>query len=77
MSKNWKRLHPPPHPLTLTAYPTQGKVVPPIFFMKMTTKDVKEIIYMPSVIFLSVLEWPGKNRKGELQPPPPPWLDEG
>ena len=70
MSKNEKRLHdPPPHPLTLTAYPTPGKVVPPFFFMKMTAKDVKEITYMPLVIFCSVLERPGKNHKGVQQPP--------
>ena len=34
-----------PHPLTFTAYPTPGKVAPPIFFDKMTAKDVKEITY--------------------------------
>ena len=40
-----------PHPLTLTAYPTPGKGGTPIFFMKMTAKDVKEITYMPLVTF--------------------------
>ena len=43
--------------------------------MKMTTKDVKEITYMPLVTFFSVLEQPGKNRKGGCNNPP--WLDEG
>ena len=70
MSKNWKRLHSPPHPLTLTAYTTPGKVVPPIFFfMKMTAKDVKEITYMPLVTFFSVLERQGNNRKGGCNNP--------
>ena len=36
----------PPHPLTLMAYPTPGKVVPLTFFIKMTAKDVKMITYM-------------------------------
>ena len=53
-----------PHPLTLTAYPTPGKVVPPFFyfffFMKMTAKDVKEITFMSLVTFFSVLQRPGK-----------------
>ena len=40
-------LHQPPHPLTLTAYPTPGKVVPQPFFIKITAKDVKKITYMP------------------------------
>ena len=40
----------------------------------MTAKDVKEITFMPLVTFFSVLERPGKNRKGGLQQPP--WLDE-
>ena len=70
MSKNWKSLHPPRHPLTLTAYPTPGKVVPPIFFfMKMTAKDVKEITFMPLVTFFSVLERPGKKSKGVATTP--------
>ena len=43
--------------------------------MKMTAKDVKEITYMPLVTFFSVLELPGKNRKGGCNNPP--WLDEG
>ena len=43
--------------------------------MKMTTKDVKEITYMPLVTFFSVLERPGKNGKGGCNNPP--WLDEG
>ena len=59
----------PPHPLTLTAYPTPGKGGTPIFFMKMTAKDVKEITYMPLVTFFSVLERPGKNRKGVATTP--------
>ena len=47
-----------------------GKVVPPIFFMKMTAKDVEEITYMPLVTFFSVLERPGgKTVKGLQQPP--------
>ena len=36
---------PPPHPLTLTAYPTPSKKVPPFFFIKMTAKDVNKITY--------------------------------
>ena len=74
MSKNWKRLHLPPHPLILTAYPTLGKVVPQYFFMKMTAKDVKEITYMPLVTFFTFLERPGKNRKGVATTP---LVDEG
>ena len=58
-----------PHLLTLTAYPTPGKVMPPFFFMKMTAKDVKEITYIPLVTFFSVLERPGKNRKGVATTP--------
>ena len=46
---------------------------PQHFFLKMTAQDVKEITYTPLVIFFSVLERPGKNRKGNN----PPWLDEG
>ena len=56
---NWKRLHPPPLTLwlwQLTLPP--GKVVTPIFFRKMTAKDVKEITYMPLETFFSVLERP-------------------
>ena len=64
-------IHPP---LTLTAYPTSGKVVPPFFFMKMTTKDVKEITFMPLVTFFSVLERPGENRNRGVATTP---LDEG
>ena len=72
MSKNWKGCIHLPHPLTLTAYPTPGKVVPPIFFfMKITAKDVKEITYMPLVTFLNVLERPGKNSKGDCNHPLP------
>ena len=62
--KTEKRRHPPRHPLSLTAYPTPGKVVPPFFSMKMTAKDVKEIAFMPLVAFFSVLERPEKNSKG-------------
>ena len=70
-SKNWKGCINPPHPLTLTAYPTSGKVVPPqFFFMKMTAKDVKEITLMPLVTFFSVLELPEKNRKEGCNNPP-------
>ena len=65
-------IYPAPHPLTVSAYPTPGKVVPPIYFMKMTTKDVKEINYMLLVTFFSVLERPGKNREGVCNKPPPP-----
>ena len=43
--------------------------------MKMAAKDVKEITYMPLVTFFSVLERPGKNRKGSCNNPL--WLDEG
>ena len=61
---------PPPHPLTLTAaYPTPGKAVPHFFFMKMTANDLKETTYMPLVTFFSVLERPGKNRKGVATTP--------
>ena len=42
MSKNWKRLHPPTHPLTLTAYPTPDKVVPPFFFHENDRKGCKK-----------------------------------
>ena len=63
-----KRLQQPPSP-SLTAYPTPGKVIPPIFFMKMTAKDVKEITYISLVTFFSVLEQPGKNRKGGCNNP--------
>ena len=35
----------------------------------MTAKDVKEITYMPLVTFFSVLERPGKNRKGGCNNP--------
>ena len=31
----------PPHPLTLTAYPTPGKVVPPLFFHENDRKGCK------------------------------------
>ena len=60
----------PPHPLTLTTYPTPGVRWYPNFFMKMTAKDVKEITLIPLVTFFSVLEWPGKNRKGGCNNPP-------
>ena len=70
-----KRLQQPRHPLTLTAYPTPAKVVPPIVFLKMTAKYVKEITYMPLVTFFSVLERRVKTRKGVCNNPP--WLDEG
>ena len=43
--------------------------------MKMAAKDVKKITYMPLVTFFSVLDVPGKNRKGGWNNPP--WLDEG
>ena len=36
----------------------------------MAAKDVKEITYMPLVTFFSVLERPGKNRKGSCNNPP-------
>ena len=42
--------------------------------MKMIAKDVKEITYMPLVIFFGVLEQPGKTVRGLQQPP---WLDQG
>ena len=69
--KTEKRRHPPRHPLSLTAYPTPGKVVPPFFFMKMTAKDVKEITFMPLATFFSILERPEKNSKGVATTPPP------
>ena len=37
--------------------------------MKMTAKDIKEITYIPLVTFFSVLERPGKNRKGVATTP--------
>ena len=37
---NIARLH-PPHPLTLMAYPTPGKVVPPTFFHQNDGKGCK------------------------------------
>ena len=43
---------------------------PQFFFMKMTAKDVKEIIYMPLVTFFSVLEQPGKTIRGVATTPP-------
>ena len=67
--KTEKRRHPPRYPLTLMAYPTPGKVVPPFFFMKMTAKDVKEITFMPLVTFFNVLERPEKTVR-VLQLPP-------
>ena len=76
MSKNWKKVASTPHPLALTAYPTPGKGYP-IFFMKMTAKDVKEITFMPLVTFFSVLEQPGKTRKGVATTPPPPLVRRG
>ena len=42
--------------------------------MKMTAKADKEITYMPLVTIFSILERPGKNRKGIATPP---WVDEG
>ena len=60
ISKNWNRLHPPPHPLT-NGLPYPQVRWYPIFFMKMAAKDVKEITYMPLVTFLSDLERPGKT----------------
>ena len=69
-----KSLQPPPSPSDFDGLPTPGKVVPPIFFMKMTAKGEKEMIYMPLVTFLIVLERPGTNRKGGCNPR---WLDEG
>ena len=46
-----------------------GKVVPPIFLHEYEKK--KEITYMPLVNFFSVLERPGKNRKGGCNNPHP------
>ena len=43
VTSNIAELHPPPHPLTLTAHPTPDKVVPQLFFIKMAAKDVREI----------------------------------
>ena len=65
----------PPHPLTLTAYPTpRVRWYLQFFFMKMTAKDVKEITYMPLVTVFSVLERSEKTVRGLQRPP---WLDEG
>ena len=52
MSKNWKRLHPPP-PSDFDGLPYHGEGGTPIFVMKMAAKDVKEITYMPLVTFLA------------------------
>ena len=49
-----------------------GEMVPPIFFMEMTSKDVKDITLMPLVTFFSVLERQEKKHKRN-----PPRLDEG
>ena len=57
--KKLKRLQ-PPHPLTLTAYPTPGKDVPSFFIIKKTAKDVKEIVYMP---WTTILERSGKKKR--------------
>ena len=71
-----KRLQQPPSPSDFDGLPyPRVRWYPQFFFMKMTTKDVKEITYMPLVTFFSVLEQQGKNRKGGCNNPP--WLDEG
>ena len=63
-------IHPPTLWLWRLTLPL-GKVAPPFFFflMKMTAKDVKEIICMPLITFFSVLERPEKNRKGVATTP--------
>ena len=61
-----KRLQQPPSPSDFDdlSYP-RVRWYPQFFFHeKMTAKDVEEITYMPLVTFFSVLERPGKNRKG-------------
>ena len=71
-----KRSHQPPSPSNFDGLPyPRVRWYPQFFFIKMTAKDVKEITYMPLVTFFSVLERPGKNRKGGCNNPP--WLDEG
>ena len=60
----------PTHPLTLTAYPIPGKVVPQFFFFhENDRKGCKGDTYMPLVTFFSVLERPGKSRKGGCNNP--------
>ena len=64
-----KRLQQPPSPSDFDGLPYPWvRWYPHFFFMKMTAKKVKEITF-------SVLEQPGKNRKGGCNNPP--WLDEG
>ena len=71
-----KRSQQPPSPSDFDGLPyPRERWYPQFFFMKMTAKDVKEITYMPVVTFFSVLEVPGKKRKGGCNNPP--WLDEG
>ena len=71
-----KRLHPPPSPSDFDGLPyPRVRWYPQFFFVKMTAKDVKEITYMPLVTFFSILERPGKKRKGGCNYPP--WLDKG
>ena len=62
-----KRLQQPPSPSDFDGLP-----YPRVrWYPKMTAKDVKEITYMPLVTFFSILERPGKTRKGVATTPPP------
>ena len=67
-----KRLHQLPSPSDLDGLPySRVRWYPQFFFFtKMTAKDVKEITNMPLVTFFSVLERPGKHRKGCWNNPP-------
>ena len=63
-------LQQPPSPSDFDGLPyPRVRRYPQFFFMEMTTKDVKEIMYMPLVTFFSVLERPGKNRNGVATTP--------
>ena len=65
-----KRLQQPPSPSDFYGLPYPRVIwYPNFFFMKLTAKDVKEITYMLLVTFFSVLERPGKNRKGGCNNP--------
>ena len=55
-----------PYPRTLTAYPSPVLGVPPLFFIKMTAKDVKEITLMAGITLFCVLVQSATDR-----PPPP------
>ena len=61
MSKNWKRLHPTPHPLTLRTYPT------PCSHQNDCKWCKRDYLIFPRSLSL-VSERPEENRKG-VQPP--------